>query len=175
LYAAGTSDGSYLSWFYADSCSQSGGVAALSFGTCSLLLSSSLTAGNYELRMFANNAYTRLAVSNAITVAPVSLSLAATPASGPRGSNETVAWQGVASPTTRDWLGLYSAGAADGNYLNWIYANSCSQSAGGSVLSAGSCPFALPSTLASGNYELRLFGNNSYTRITVSNPFTVTP
>jgi hypothetical protein len=38
---------------------------------------------------------------------------------------------------------------------------------------SGSVPVALPSTLASGSYELRLFSQNSLQRLATSNPFTV--
>jgi hypothetical protein len=35
-------------------------------------------------------------------------------------------------------------------------------------------PITIPATLAPGTYELRLFSNNGYTRLAVSNSFTVT-
>ena len=49
---------------------------------------------------------------------------------------------------------------------------SCSKSPGTSRAS-GSCPFTVPSTLAPGNYQLRLLANNGYTLLAGTNAFTV--
>ena len=38
---------------------------------------------------------------------------------------------------------------------------------------SGSCSYTLPATLAAGNYELRLFSNDSYTRLATSSSFSV--
>jgi len=61
--------------------------------------------------------------------------------------------------------------AADTAYLAWIYV-SCSKTAG-SAAAAGSCAFAIPGTVAGGTYELRLFSNNSFTKLATSNALTV--
>jgi hypothetical protein len=131
--------------------------------------------GSYELRLLANNGYTRLATSNALTVtagaaAPASLSVS--PSTVLRGSSVTATWSGIASPTALDWIGLYPAGAADTAYATWIYV-SCSQ-APSVAKASGSCALTVPATLAGGAYELRLFANNGYTRLATSNALTVT-
>ena len=40
---------------------------------------------------------------------------------------------------------------------------------------SGNLPLTIPATLAPGTYELRLFSNNGYSRLAISNAFTVTP
>jgi uncharacterized protein YegP (UPF0339 family) len=83
----------------------------------------------------------------------------------------TASWSGIGAPTATDWIGLFVPGGASGSYIDWIYV-SCSKTPGAPV-TAGSCPFVLPS-VAPGTYELRLFANNGYTVIAKSNTFTVT-
>lgn len=95
--------------------------------------------------------------------------LTATPANLLPGGVVTATWSGIATPTGADWLALYPAGAGDGSYLVWRYVN-CTQSAGAAAAS-GSCGFAAPT--ASGNYQFRLFANNGYSRLAVSNNFAV--
>ena len=85
----------------------------------------------------------------------------------------TATWSGIAAPTPGDWIGLYVPGSGNSAYLAWIYV-SCSKSPG-AASAAGSCPFTIPSGLAPGSYELRLYANNIYTRLATSNPFAVSP
>ena len=80
---------------------------------------------------------------------------------------------GIPTPTPGDWIGLYVPGSGNTTYLAWIRV-SCSQSPG-AASAAGSCPFTIPSGLAPGSYELRLYANDTYTRLATSNPFDVTP
>src|SRR4029077_6558296 len=56
----------YQDWQYV-SCSKTAG-AAKGAGSCGFTLTASLAPGSYELRLFANNGYTRLATSNTLTV-----------------------------------------------------------------------------------------------------------
>src|SRR5262245_65908310 len=76
------------------------------------------------------------------------------------------------SPSESDWIGLYQAGSADTEYLDWQYV-SCSK-AQGSPAASGSCGFVLPNSLPSGTYQFRLFTNGGFTRIATSNNFVVT-
>jgi hypothetical protein len=68
LYAPGAANTAYINWIYV-SCSQIPGSARID-GSCPFVLPTSITAGTYELRLLANNGYTRLATSNALTVTP---------------------------------------------------------------------------------------------------------
>jgi hypothetical protein len=64
----------------------------------------------------------------------------------------------------KDWIGLYAPGAANNSYISYRYTTGTA---------SGSVPFTIPGTVAAGTYELRLFTNNSYTRIGTSNAFSV--
>jgi glucose/arabinose dehydrogenase len=168
LYAAGAPDTAFLEWDYV-SCSRTP-TTAQAAGSCPLTLPSGLAAGSYELRLFSNNGFVRLAASEALTVA-ANLSFSVMPTSVPMGGTVTATWSGISAPTATDWIGLYAAGAPDTAYIEWIYV-SCSQTPT-SPASSGSCPFTMPSGLAFGPYELRLFSNNGFVRVAAS-AFTVT-
>src|SRR2546422_609344 len=103
--------------------------------------------------------------------APPSLSVS--PSTVAAGGAVPVQWAGIASPTPRDWIGLFAPGAADTAYLAWTYV-SCSQTPSAAA-GAGSCAFSIPSSLAPGTYELRLYANDLFTRLRISNGFDVTP
>lgn len=95
------------------------------------------------------------------------ITLSVNPSSVPPVGAVTVSWN--ASLAARDWLGLYRSGAGDGSYLSWVYV-SCSQAPTGASPSR-SCGYALPAI--SGAYEFRLFANDGFLRLAVSNPVTV--
>ena len=153
LYEPGAADTEYLTWCY------TGGEAS---GRIPFELPSWLSPGIYELRLFANNGYHRLAISNTFSVdwEPVRMSVSPTIVSS-AGQLEA-SWDGIVAPTATDWLGLYEPGAADTEYLTWCYT-------GGEA--SGRIPFELPSWLSPGIYELRLFANNGYHRLAISNTF----
>jgi hypothetical protein len=191
LYAQNTPDQALLAYRYAD------GTATNGTGL-PLTVPSTLTSGSYELRLFSNNSSQRLAVSNGFSVTAPSAtstptasatstatatatasstrtptatatpptSLSATPPQVAAGATVTATWANVPSPSSTDWLGLYpqSVPVADSNYLAFRYTTGTA---------SGSVPVALPSTLAAGSYELRLFSNNSFQRLATSNAFTV--
>jgi uncharacterized protein (DUF1800 family) len=170
LYLPGTANTAYIDWIYV-SCSQSPGNAGVS-GVCSFILPASVAEGTYELRLLANDGYVDLATSNAFSVTTgTGATLVASPANVPRGGTITAAWNGIVAPTPTDWIGLFQMSAADSAYIDWIYV-SCSKSPGSSQAS-GSCPFALPASLAPGSYNTRLFSNNGSTLLATSNTLTV--
>ncbi len=74
-------------------------------------------------------------------------------------------------PTTG--LAVYAQGAADSAFKTWFYDSSCTFTPG-TAKASGSCTYTLPTNLPAGLYEFRLFSNNSWTRLAVSNAFTVT-
>jgi ELWxxDGT repeat protein len=160
LYASSTdADPALVAWTY------TGGTAD---GTLELTVPLGATPGTtYELRLFSNNAYTRLATSTPFSVTASATTIAATPASVAAGSAVTATWSGVASPSATDWVGLY-ANSSDPEpaLLAWAYT-------GGTA--AGSVNLTVPSGATTGvAYELRLFTNNTYTRLATSAPFSVT-
>jgi hypothetical protein len=124
-----------------------------------------VAAGTYELRLFTNNSYTRIGTSNAFSVTVAAqATLSVSPTSVGAGGTVTATWSGIASPAAKDWIGLYVPGAANNSYISYRYTTGTA---------SGSVPFTIPGTVAAGTYELRLFTNNSYTRIGTSNAFSV--
>src|SRR5579883_2307262 len=153
LYAAGAPDSPQTYGYIL-----TGGTAS---GTAGYQLPSTLPPGTYELRLFANSSWLRLAVSNAFTVP----SLSASPTGNVPGAVETATWSGISNPQAGDWIGLYATGAADTDReYGYILT-------GGTA--SGSAGYQLPLNLAGGTYELRLFANYSWTRLAVSNAFTI--
>ena len=106
-------------------------------------------------------------------VASVSLTptLTVSPTKVTAGATVTATWTGIIAPTPKDWIGLYAPGTADTKFINRTYV-SCSATAG-SARASGSCFYPLPATLSAGNYELRLFANDAFTRLATSGAFTV--
>jgi hypothetical protein len=136
-------------------------------GNVPFTIPATLAAGTYELRLFSNGGFTRLAVSNSfsVVVACTGVSLGATPASIARGASVTATWSGICAPSSSDWIGLFTPGAADTSYWTW---RSTTGTASGSV------PFTIPAWLAPGTYELRLFSNGGFTLLGTSNTVVVT-
>jgi hypothetical protein len=85
----------------------------------------------------------------------------------------TATWNGIAVPTSTDWIGLYAAGAGDGAYLAWLYV-SCAHTPG-AAQAGGSCPLQIPGSVPPGAYELLMSCACSHTRLATSGTFNVTP
>jgi hypothetical protein len=135
-------------------------------GNTAFSIPSFLAPGTYNFRLFINNTFSRITFSHAFTVsrsfAPL---LGVSPTNLPAGANTTAFWSGIANPSIKDWLGLYTAGLADSSPLMRINTTG---------MTSGSIPFGIPITLASGFYELRLFSDDVITHIAISNPLSVT-
>ena len=128
LWAQGADNSAYLSWVYDSSCTSQYVGAAKASGSCQYPLPANLTAGTYELRLFANGTWTRLAVSNTFTVTastPNPTTLSASPTSATAGGTVTATFSNVANPMPQDWIGLWAQGADNSAYLSWVYDNSC--------------------------------------------------
>jgi hypothetical protein len=124
-----------------------------------------LAAGAYDLRLFANDSFDRLALSNVISVTAPGPTLATSPVAVATGATLTATWQGIAAPSVNNWIGVYAAGAADASFITQVFTNG--QASGSTTITLGA--------LAIGSYELRLFANSGFTRLAVSNGFTVIP
>jgi len=114
-------------------------------------------AGNFTLTFPDGSVLTVMAAS-----------LGASPSSVMPGATITASWAAIGVPSASDWIGIYVPGAPHGPNqpsLAWRYTTGTA---------SGSVPVTIPATLAPGTYELRLFSNNGYTRLAVSNSFTVT-
>ncbi len=173
VYAQGAADSAYKTWFYDSSCTFTPGTAKAS-GSCTYTVPTDLPAGLYEFRLFSNSSWTRLAVSNAFTVngGSSATSLTVTPTTVAAGGRVNVAFNNVTSPTSGDWIAVYTQGSADAVYMAWFYNSTCTSNSG-TAMASGSCTYTLPTSLTAGLYELRLFANDSWTRLAVSNAFSV--
>src|SRR5207253_1908903 len=172
LYVPGSGNSAYRACVYVG-WSQSPSAASAA-GSCPFTIPSGLAPGSYELRLYPNDTFTRLATSGTFTVTGSGgATLSVSPTSLAAGGTVTATWSGIPAPTPGDWIGLYGPGSGNSSYLTWIYV-SRSQSRG-AASAAGSCPFTIPSGLAPGSYELRLYPNDTFTRLATSNPFDVTP
>ena len=170
LYKPGDANTAPIAWKYDNSCTQVAGNSGLGSGSCSFTMPA--TAGTYELRLFANDGYSVLGeVRHGHRSGAQSTTLTATPSSVAAGGNVTVTFGNVSSPTSTDWIGLYKPGDANTSQLDWKYDNSCTQVAGNSGLSSGSCSFTMPAT--PGTYEFRLLANDGFTVIAKSGTITV--
>jgi hypothetical protein len=98
-------------------------------------------------------------------------SISASPATVTRGSSVALTWSGVVTAAATDWIGLYTAGAANSTFWAWEYV-SCTTSPT-TARASGSCTLAIPINAPAGSFELRLFSSNTLNRLATSNPLTV--
>jgi hypothetical protein len=82
------------------------------------------------------------------------------------GVNVTATWAGIAGPTQRDWLGIWEIGQSDSDAGRLAV-----KYTGGSA--TGSVGLTIPRTTGGGRYEVRFFTNDTWVRLAVSNPFSV--
>ncbi len=171
LFATGAPDDNYAQWMYV-SCSQTPTTAQVS-GQCHFTMPASLSPGQYEFRLFANNGSTILATGSTFTIVPVTLSAA--PSTFNAGGTSTVSWNNILfNSTDTDWIGLFAAGAADTAYSDWMYVSCSKKPNPFAVKEKGSCSFNIPSSLAPGQYEFRIFANNGSRKLATSAPITLT-
>ncbi len=106
-----------------------------------------LPAGNYEARVFLNDSFT-LAGSSSFTVgSAVAPTITTSQASYVEGQTITTTYTVTGNPS--DWVAISAAGATADSYLRYQYVNS-----------SGSAEFG--GNLAPGNYEMRLYSNDSF-------------
>jgi ELWxxDGT repeat protein/VCBS repeat-containing protein len=157
--SSSAADPALLAWSFTD------GNAA---GTLNLTVPVGAASGaTYELRLFSANTYTRLATSGSFTVVASAATISASPPSVVNGGPVTATWSGIGSPSATDWVGLYaSSGDPDPAIVAWAYTGGAAAGSLNLTVPVGSPPGA--------TYELRLFHNNTYTRLATSAPFSVT-
>ncbi len=172
LYAPSAVDTAYLARVYVGCGASPSGSGAAS-GSCPFPIPTTLSPGTYQLRLFANNGFTRVATSGNFSVTPAtSAALSASPASVVPGGSLTATWSGIPAPSAADWIGLYAPGSSNAATLARIFVG-CGTNPSGSGVAAGSCPFPIPGVTAPGSYQLRLFANSGALLATSAN-FTVT-
>src|SRR5581483_9763784 len=114
---------------------------------------------------FSNNDFIKLGTSSPFSVAAPTLSESPSPVNP--GLSMTASWSGISSPTSQDWIAVFaSSGVADtGTRVAWRFTNGAA---------SGSLSLKMPTGTAAGTtYELRLFSNNSFTKLATSAPFSV--
>ena len=85
------------------------------------------------------------------------------PTSVAAGGTGTATWFGIPAPPP--WTGSgCTRQSSDTAYLAWRYTTGTA---------SGNVPFTIPGTITPGTYELRLWSNNGFTRLAISNSFTV--
>jgi len=122
--------------------------------------------------LHALTARIRDSAGNLFVTAPVSVSvlnlggatLAATPLIVIPGGIASMAWSGIPTPSSTDWVGLYVPGAAHSAFLAWRYTTG---------QASGTVPFTLPASTAPGIYEVRLMSNDGFTHLATSPPVTI--
>lgn len=178
LATVGSANTTYVTWMYLNG-SQTAPASTIANATLTIALPFGTTA--YEVRLFANNGYTRLATSGVITPAwptntTVSIDGALAPDRlYPAHGASTVVEVANASGSPTDWLGLYDVGAEQ--LVTWKYLNNSGTPPSQGVVTA-SLPWVLPTTR--GTYEFRLWANGSSTtrlgtspRLVIEYPITV--
>jgi len=174
LFVAGSPDTAYLDWRYLNGTTTPPATGTPT-GAISFLTPN--TAGNYEVRLFAHNAFDRLAISTTIVVdaspAQVTVNGVASPSTVTVTVGERLSVGVSTGPANAtDWIGLYPAGAADGAYLAWQYLNG-STSPPSTGTAAAALTFDVPTS--AGTYEFRLFANNGFVRLATSGAVVATP
>src|SRR5262249_38848324 len=170
LYAPGTADTALLTGIFV-SCTYTPGSAPPP-GACASVTPAGLVPGVYELRLLANNVFTPIAITGVLTVTPPTALTVSTPMVTAGGGMD-VAWTGIATPTSTDWIGLYTPGAPDTPFLSpWSHGSRTHTPR--PPRAARARPLVIPAGLAPGTYELRLLANNVFTRLATSALFTVT-
>ena len=145
-----------IAWRYTD-----GGAS----GTVSIRVPPGTPPGTgYEIRLFRNDTYRRLATSGPLRI--VRATVSANPTTTNAGGVLRVSWSGLINPTPNDWIGLYpSLRTPYYGDIAWRYTDG---GASGTV-SIRVPPGAPPGT----SYEVRLFRNDTYSRLATSGPLTV--
>jgi len=127
-------------------------------------------SGRYQVRLFINDTVTKVATSNTITVSgPTGPSVALSPTSPAVGATLSAAVSGGPANAT-DWVGLYPETGLDNAPINWCYLNGSKTAPSTGVTNATVTCLTAP---ASGRYQVRLFTNNTVTKVATSNTITV--
>jgi hypothetical protein len=173
MYQIGAPDSPSLDWQYLNGTRYPSGTGVSS---ATLTFTTPSAPGKYEFRFFRSDGYVRLALSTNVAATSTASLLVngtalGTPINVAPSANATISVSSGPANAT-DWVGLYGIGTGDGFLLSWQYLNG-TQTAPASGSSSATLTFTMSSTL--GDYDLRFFSNNGYTRLAVSTTITVTP
>jgi acyl-CoA thioesterase I len=159
LYRVGASDRQFISWQYIPDGQGSGSQNFTPPGP-----------GDYEFRMFTEDGFTEVARSNRFSVGAVAGETSDTYTVRVGATSYTtndaiaVTWTAATNrSSTEDWVGLYRVGASDRQFISWQYIPD----------GQGSGTLTFPRQ-AAGQYEARMFVNDGYERVGVSQRFQIT-
>jgi hypothetical protein len=135
-----------------------------------LTLTAPRTPGTYNVRLFAQNGFTRLATSADVTVTapPAPTVTITTPTVERGGAIEFTVANGPANTT--DWVGLFPSAAPDSGYIAWIYLSG-TRTPPASGLAGATLTLTAPQT--PGTYNVRWFAQDGFTRLATSGTVTV--
>ena len=169
LFAAAAADTSPIAWSYLDGHTT---PPAQGLVAATLRFLAPVTSGTYEIRAFAANTFNRLAASGPLSVTPSQATIAVNGTNPPTGVTVPPASAldiqvtgGPGNPT--DWIGLFRASDTDASPIAWQHLNG-STSPPAIGLTEASLAVTLPA--GAGAYEVRLFADNSYSRLATSGP-----
>jgi len=140
-----------------NNCSASSDGTVRSTGSCSFTIPSGTSTGTYMFKMFPDGTDANPFAAGNETEVVVGVSVI--PSFANVGTEVTVAWNGVLTPSAGDWLGLYPVGTANNtksSAVDWFYVN-CTQTEGDSGIASGSCSYKIVQGLVSGTYEFKMF------------------
>jgi hypothetical protein len=166
LFAEGASDAAFASWCY---------LNGTKTPPATPLVNATVTCfpptgpGRYQVRLFSNNTFTKVATSNTITVSSTGSSITLTPDPSAAGSTLTVGITGGPGNPT-DWIGLYQQGTGDTAFIDWCYLDGTKTKPMTGTANASVTCFK---PALSGRYQVRLFSNNTFTKVMTSNTITV--
>lgn len=167
VFAAGTGANEHLYYLYTDGTKT--GTPGTATGTVTMTASQTgmLTAGDYEVRLYA--AYSaQLLASDTFTISATSPILSTDKTS--YSPTESIVCSFSNAPGLKyDWIGLYQEGAGTYSYLDYLYTDNSKSGTAGQT--SGSVTFSL-NFLEPGNYAVRLHGNGS-ANVLATDTFTV--
>ncbi len=150
IYTEGAADNAYSYWFYTNGTKTPGtGITSgsVNFGN--------IPANNWECRYFENDGWNKIA-TDAFSVTSNGSVSAADVSSG---QDVIVNFSGTPG-YDRDWIGIYTEGAADNAYSYWFYTNGTKTPGNGTA--NGSVTF---SGIPDGNWDCRYFENDGWNKI----------
>ncbi len=156
LFTDNAPDNAPICWLYSDGSKT--GVAGLinDSVTFSAAHTGMLSAGDYNIRMFAGGSQTCIA-SNDFTVTATGPAISTNKSS--YSATESIVVTFANAPGNKyDWIGLYQSGAQTINYRDYLFTDDSKNGTAGQY--NGSVTFAT-NYLESGNYEVRLHANGS--------------
>ena len=167
LIGASAADGAYVDWKYLNGTQTKPGTGVTG---AAVTFTMPATPGAYNVRFFLNDSLAKLATSATITVTAATPTIALSATTAVTGGTVT-ATIANGPGNAGDWVALFSAGAADGTYLDWKYLNG-TQSRPGSGVTGAAVAFTMPA--APGTYNVRFFLNDSLGKLATSATITVT-